>query len=44
MMSVEQLKNEIHKQTVIIKELTSKQSILDKINEVCIRKNTFIFS
>ncbi|RIA84377.1 hypothetical protein C1645_784216 [Glomus cerebriforme] len=33
MMSVEQLKNEIHKQTIIIKELTSKQAILDKINE-----------
>ncbi|CAG8700883.1 21670_t:CDS:10, partial [Rhizophagus irregularis] len=33
MMSVEQLKNEIQKQTTIIKELTSKQAILDKINE-----------
>ena len=35
-MSVEQLKNEIHKQTIIIKELTVKQAILDKINEVCV--------
>lgn len=40
MMSVEQLKNEIQKQTTIIKELTSKQAILDKINEVRIRKKT----
>ncbi|GBC04364.1 hypothetical protein RclHR1_05640007 [Rhizophagus clarus] len=33
MMSVEQLKYEIQKQTIIIKDLTSKQAILDKINE-----------
>ncbi|CAG8639664.1 7060_t:CDS:10 [Funneliformis caledonium] len=32
MMSVEQLKEEIHKQTIIIKELTSKQVVLDKLN------------
>ncbi|CAI2184600.1 3233_t:CDS:10 [Funneliformis geosporum] len=32
MMSVEQLKEEIHKQTIIIKELTSKQVALDKLN------------
>ncbi len=44
MMSVEQLKNEIHKQTIIIKELTSKQAALNKINEVMYRLIRFEIS